>query len=1328
MNPKLIILVITIVLNLNHVLAFNIKQITNINGLTSNAVLSLQQDKYGFIWMGTCNGISIYDGKQVYDWNGWRKKNFNFSGYVIEEILETKEGTIWIQSNYGLSKIEKNVHNKDYPQFKGSYIMVKNQQDDLFILASDNSIHAFDKKSQSFYKLSINKPNREDIVNLYVNEHFFIIFLRNEILYYQLEKDHSGKYKLSSETTREKTYINYGFGENNTIYWIDKDYNFYEYSLDKPVKNLICNLSKTIGNKGPISDIIRVGDSFFIAFKDNGVIKISFHGYEKITVENLYIKSGVFKLLKDRFQNIVWIATDGQGVYMYSQDEYSIIQTTYNDMNINIRTPIRAIFWDNEKTLWLGTKGSGIIKIKNYNPNIQNPIPNIDILNNENKELNNNSIYAFAESKHPIFWIGHDKGVSYYSYYEKKIKPVSTSENINYIHSIYEESDSVLWLASVGTGIIRAKVSWNHERPHIDNLKRYTIDNGNFSSNFFFTLFADKNKILFGNRGYGLFTIEEDTLSSIKLKNKYEIKTVNDIYSIYHNNGEIWLGTGAGLIHKKDNIETLYNQDCGFINSIIHALIHDDKNIWISTNKGIIRFNTVNKEIRNYGIPSGLKIIEYSDGAAFKTSNTMFFGGINGFISITKNKNFIKTTKKYTPHINFMDIRIYDNNSSIIDIRGYSENSFISLKDYQNNFTISYIALDYINTDNYTYQYRINNGNWIDNGFNNTISFSQMRYGMHKIDVRYKDQSNRELSSISSLYINIKAPWYLSTLAIIFYSLFAVAIIVFIIWRFILKQKRKRQLELYRIEQNHKEELYEEKLRFFTNITHEFCTPLSLIYGPCERLLKNDNSEFVHKYVTMIKNNAERLNALIQEIIDFRRLETGHQETYISEINISEVCNSIINSFSEIAEQNHINVENKIDKNIIWNTDKNCLIKILNNLISNAFKYTYTDGVIKITVETKNNHLYISVYNSGKGIKQEDIPFIFDRYKILDNVETSKISNFTTRNGLGLAVCNSMIKLLNGNIDIKSKYGEYAEFIVILPELELSKDENKHSEFIKPNKISIELDNNKSTFDKQSIICQSIMIVDDNNEILNLLKDSLSEYYNIVTATNAKEALLMIKDNVPLLIITDVMMPGMNGFELTKQIKQNKHTMSIPVVILSAKNSNQEKILGLNSGADAYISKPFDLNYLTAIVNSLIDNRNKIKDYFNTSACAYNFANGHLVKSEDKEFIIKITEYIESNIDSEELSVEELAEHMQISVRSLYRKFKDMDMASPKDYIKEYRINMAAKLLRTTSLTIQEIIYKTGFVNRSHFYREFSKHFQMTPKSYRESLNKKSEI
>lgn len=536
------------------------------------------------------------------------------------------------------------------------------------------------------------------------------------------------------------------------------------------------------------------------------------------------------------------------------------------------------------------------------------------------------------------------------------------------------------------------------------------------------------------------------------------------------------------------------------------------------------------------------------------------------------------------------------------------------------------------------------------------------------------------------------------------------------------------------MEQQHKEELYEEKLRFFTNITHEFYTPLTLIYGPCERLLEYDHSEYIQKYVTMIKANAERLNALIQEIIDFRRLETGHQVQCIQQVDVSALCNDIIHSFSELAERNNIQVENVVSEDIVWNTDRRSLMKILNNLISNAFKYTSAGGRIRVTVDVADNQkLRIKVYNTGKGIRQEDIPLVFNRYKVLDGVEASNIKGMTSRNGLGLAICHSMVELLKGDIQIQSEYGSYAEFIVLLPMLDLTLDikgnDSSVSDVTSPANVApqVSVDALNSTEKGADIAENKILVVDDNTEMLALLQESFSKDFNVIVAQNAEQALEKVKNETPSLIITDVMMPGMDGFELTRQLKQNKYTMSIPVIILSAKNSSQEKIVGFDAGADAYIGKPFEIDYLKAIVVRLIENRSKLKDYFNSSACAYDFSHGHLVKAEDKEFLLKVTEYIENHVDSEELSLEELAEYMQVSVRTLYRRFKEIGLDSPKDYIKEYRINLAAKLLRTTSLTVQEIIYKTGFINRSHFYKEFSKHYQMTPKDYRNMYNKKED-
>lgn len=409
------------------------------------------------------------------------------------------------------------------------------------------------------------------------------------------------------------------------------------------------------------------------------------------------------------------------------------------------------------------------------------------------------------------------------------------------------------------------------------------------------------------------------------------------------------------------------------------------------------------------------------------------------------------------------------------------------------------------------------------------------------------------------------------------------------------------------------------------------------------------------------------------------------------------------------------------------------MTKILNNLISNAFKYTSVGGRIRVTVDVVDNQsLRIKVYNTGKGIRQEDIPLIFNRYKVLDGVEASTIKGMTSRNGLGLAICHSMVELLKGEIQIQSEYGSYAEFIVLLPMLELTSekvDVNDNAMLNINNVLPIMKSDQLEQISENSTDLASskhkILIVDDNTEMLMLLQEAFSDKFRVVVAHDAEQALKEVKNDIPMLIVTDVMMPGIDGFELTRRLKQNKHTMSVPVVILSAKNSSQEKIAGLDAGADAYIGKPFNIDYLKAVVERLIENRSKMKDFYNTSACAYDFSHGHLVKAEDKEFLSKITEYIEKHVDSENLSLEEVAEYMQVSVRTLYRRFKEMDLESPKDYIKEYRINLAAKLLRTTSLTVQEIMYKTGFASRSHFYKEFSKHFQVTPKDYRNKYNKK---
>lgn len=1313
---------------------YNLRQISNTDGLSNSAVLSLYQDYQGFLWFGTCDGVNLYDGLDISHLTFSDRKSL--SGNIIEDIIETENGTFWIQTNYGLNKVEKQKRTiTSYSQFQGGYILKKNKLNDIFILSENNTLYYTNSASEEFHKLSINNLNRSDIIDIHIGDRYLWIFSTKGIYKYQLEVNNH-IYTLKDSCMADSTSLLYSFTNNSTAYIVDKQYSLYEYNIEHNQKKYITNLSKEIAERGIISDIIKDDDMFFIAFKTNGVLKLipQTKGYQ---IEDIGIKSGIFCLLKDHNQDIVWIGTDGQGVYIYSDGPYSIQSITYNDLNFNIAKPIRSIFLDKNNSLWLGTKGEGILKIKNYDVRKNTLDYQTELITSNNSTLLDNSVYAFAESGHPLFWIGNEEGINYYSYDEERIKSIFCEEPIKYIHAIYEESDSILWISTVGTGIVRAKIEGAPNELKLTHITRYTIDNKNFSSNYFFTLYHDdKGSLYFGNRGYGAFHIVNGKLQAIPLKGNYTDKTVNDVFSIIKEDSVLWLGTSYGLIKQDATNEWCLNKKNGFLNSTIHSMLKDNSgNIWIATNGGLIRFHTENDEFQSYNRLNGLNTIEFSDGASFKIHDALFFGAINGLAVVRENSSY-QSPNEYMPPIRFTRLNILGKDKNLYDyMQTDNGKPILVLKYNQNYFTISFIAMDYIDSNNYSYLYKIGKkeAEWIDNGLSNSVSFTQMSPGDYTLHIKYKNRTTGKESPVYSMIIHIQPPWYLSNTAILAYQMLLLTFIVILIRIWILRQQRRHKQMVAQLEQTHKEKVYEEKLRFFTNITHEFCTPLTLIYGPCERILAYENTDsFIRKYILLIKSNTERLNALIQEVIDFRRIETGNKIRKVQHICISEICNDTIASFSDLAEQNKIKLENLIDPNIYWNTDYSCFTKIANNLISNAFKYTPIEGAIRINLKIEKGQLHFSVYNTGKGIKKENMNLIFNRYSILDNIEENAVKGLSSRNGLGMAICHSMVELLEGKIQIESEVNQYAEFIVTLPELELPKEAEKiletplaetQNQVVANPVTGISIERSPSPKEKEQNKGKiQILVIDDNVEILTLIQETLSNY-KVTTAKNGEEGLEILKKESPELIITDVMMPGTDGIELTKQIKQNKHTMYIPLIILSAKNTNEEKIEGLESGADAYIGKPFNINYLKAIVDRLIENKNKIKEYYNSSACAYEFSNGQLMQKEDKDFLLSVTQFIDENIDNADLTPEDLANHLQISTRNLYRKLKELEQLSPNDFIKDYKITFAAKLLRTTTLTVQEIIYRCGFNNRSHFYKEFDKRYQITPKDYR-STNK----
>ena len=800
-------------------------------------------------------------------------------------------------------------------------------------------------------------------------------------------------------------------------------------------------------------------------------------------------------------------------------------------------------------------------------------------------------------------------------------------------------------------------------------------------------------------------------------------QTVNDIFAIHKNDEGYWFGTSFGLTRLYQGEYRVYNETDGFPNNTIHGILEGrDNNLWLSTNQGMVRFNVRENTVQTYRQQGDLEVIEFSDGAFFKDqqTGTLFFGGTNGFITITENDHM---SEEYMPPLHFNRLSIFGKECNIYDFLQGPKQETLVLDYSQNFFNLSFLAVDYINGNNYTYSYKIDglSDSWIENGLSTVAVFSNLSPGEYTLLVKYRSNITGQESEPFSLLIRIIPPWYMTTWAYAFYFLLFILLILESVWMIIRHYRRKRNVMIEQMNRQQREELYESKLRFFTNITHEFCTPLTLINGPCEKILSYSRVDgYVRKYATMIQQNALKLNALILELIEFRRLETGNKVLKIKPVPVTEQIRTIAESFGELAESRKLNYRLQIENGVYWNTDISCLSKIVNNLISNAFKYTPENGTITVMQTVENDRLCIRVSNTGKGIKAADLTKIFDRYKILDNFEVQNKDGIAPRNGLGLAICHSMVNLLNGQIHVSSTPNEITTFEVLLPTMEVTVD-NEDEKVVEelppvPDERSVELRNSSTEYDKNK---QTIMIIDDDPSMLWFVTEIFVGPYNVVPLSSAEEALKQLGIQLPDLIISDVMMPGMDGMSFAKKIKSDKLLSRIPLILLSALNNIDEQTRGIESGAEAYITKPFNVEYLEKVVRRLLQREEDLKEYYSSVLSAFELDDGHFLHKEDKSFFEKMMQIIDSHIQDTELSVELLSNSLGYSTRQFYRKLKNITDKTPADIIREYRLTIVERLLLTTQLSIEEIMDKTGFSNRGTFYKAFAQRFEMTPKQYR---------
>lgn len=1330
---------------------FDIETLTNKDGLSNSSVNVISQDSNQLMWFGTWDGLNLYNGKEFKVYKPSPGNRQSISNNIIRDIIEEKRDYLWIATDIGINRF--NTREKVFERFlidslsqeitnEHSYLIARNTEGRIIASVYQQGLYYFDNGERKFRPLNINK--KLNIKQIVFDDHDNLWILTKEKSLFTATLQKRENY-LTLENVNQ-----FPLGEienifnlkSGSILFQTSDYKTYSYDKRNDTLNLL-SINEEIGN---INDIGCNQESIYVA-TNKGLYLYDFKTGIIPVIENTPVLS-----VYNGTQSIIWTGTDMKGIYkMIPSNEKFRAYSSENMPNFG-NSAVRTFFEDENRILWVGTKGSGI-----YNFNRDADTGKLllrDRFNTENGLLSN-AVYKITKGFKNEYWIGTDgNGINYYDKRTENIQTLILPKNLilSSIYTILPDVDNILWVGTSGNGLFKLKIDLSTAPYRVIDYKQFIFNEKktSLSNNIVYSIIkADNEHLWIGTRGGGInrFNITDETFQVFKFSgNNYGS---DDVLCMHKDTkGCLWVGTSMGLNkltwnNKEEPVIFTFNEKNGMPNNTIHGILEDkNNNLWVSTNFGLAKLIPYGPDADSYRIVSyftndGLQDNEFSDGSYYSSpySSFFYFGGISGFnefnpLEIIQNE--------YMPTL-WLDAFHVDN--TVSDLSDYLVQddalNVLTLSHKHKSFSFSFIPIDYIAPSKCEIAYMLEGFHdaWVNLGTSNAIVFTNLPKGEYVLKVKTSNANKVWGETLYSLPIKMIPPWWKSNVAYLFYIVLLFAFTAVIRKMILYRLKLKNDIKIKELESLKAEEIHQGKLRFFTNIAHEFSNSLTLIYGPCDKLLKEkETNSFTKKYLQVIKSNSERMQNLIEQLVEFRKAETGHLKLKVELVDIPELIKYVIDNFVEFLEQKKIDYRVTFipDENINWKTDRSSLEKIIFNLLSNAVKYTPDDEHIEIIAGIENEVLSILIKNTGIGIKSAYHDILFDRFEVLNRLERQVSIGDYPRHGIGLALCKSIANILKGDIKVESDGETYTLFKVSVPSLELtsvpSEELLRVPDFsqLKPNK-SFELNSLKGGDDSEEIKHipgdTFILIVEDDLEIRTMIKDLLSQNYNIAEASNGKEALQIVNRQRPMLVISDIIMPEMNGFEFLKEMKTQEMTKHIPIILLSSKSNVESQIEGFESGADAYINKPFNFRHLEVIVKSLLHKKNILKEYGNSPSSALEQYEGSFIHREDKDIILNITKIIYDNIDNDELSMDFIANETAISKMQLYRKIKEITKKTPTEFIRSIRMMHAEKLLKTTNKTIQEIMYESGFNNKTYFYREFLKKHNKTPKEFRESAN-----
>ncbi|MFD2585163.1 two-component regulator propeller domain-containing protein [Pedobacter vanadiisoli] len=1360
---------------------FRFSRIDITNGLSDNQTNAIYKDHKGFMWFGTMAGLSRFDG---HDFKIFRHNSKDSSslpnGYVIG-IFEGPEQELWVKSNQGFSIYDsasekfENFQQKHFAKYKipGGYLReVKTDgRGKLYFNIENQGIYGYDSKTGKSKKYFLKGELINELKNTQISD--FIDDLKGNlwVVYYNGIID---KFNLKEQrvTNRYNTVYEYFAGQASWCsFSSDADGDIYIFSGTNPFGLFYLHAASGkfhyFGKKTDhtglssknVSRVIEGDDGNIWIGTDHGGINILDKKTRKLTYilnkENdprSLSDNSISSLYKDN-NNIIWIGTFKKGICFYHKSVYKFPANPYLAGKSPIKKDVNCFAEDNNNNLWIGTNGEGLLRLNKITGAITTYRNNPD----NNNSLSSDIVVSLEIDHEGVLWIGTYLGGldafdgKYFRHFKPGQGPAKLSDNR--VYALLNDSYNRLWVGTLNGGLNlfdRQTGTFKHFNPDIKN----TINSFVVSC-----LYEDKNKnIWIGTTGgVNIFDHKSATFKYLK-NNPADSNSLiqNDVNSILQDaRGWMWIGTKEGIsIYDpvKGTFKNL-NEAVGLPEDMVFELLEDEHHdIWYSSRKGLFKIsishNGKNYHFRysKYNQLDGLESTQFNINAAGKTkAGELIFGGPSGFnifrASEIKNSSVSAALVMTDLEVFYHKVRVGERiNGHIVLPETITSLSNLNLTYKENIFSIQFALLNYLNPDKIIYKYNLEgfDKRWLTVSSElRKATFTNLDPGNYTLHVRAFNENDPLPIAESHLNITVSPPFWRTTWAYILYLALIGFALLYIRSRGILKLKREFALAQERAEarqlreQDRKEaerlrELDLLKIKFLTNLSHEFRTPISLILAPVDKLLISAKENERYGQLAMIKRNARRLLNLVNQLLDFRKMEEQELRLNNTEGEVVSFIKDATDSFYDLAERKQIKLTfaSPIESLYAY-FDQDKVERIVFNLLSNAFKFTPPGGKVEVMLHKRLNKtedgkilLELKIQDSGIGIPADKQAQIFERF--FQHETSASILN--QGSGIGLSITKEFVKMQGGEITVESEPGQGTCFTLQLLLTPVVKEQQIHDSETEDLPAPYNTDDKekaeKGPTDKPVSAKNApvILLVEDNEDFRFYLKDNLSIYYKIIEASNGKEGWQKALALHPHLIVSDISMPEMSGTELCAKLKSDERTKHIPIILLTALTAEEEQLKGLETGANDYMTKPFNFEILHSKIKNLLTLHQTFKKTYSRQV---SMSSPEMeIESDDVKFLNAALLYIEENLHNPQLSVEDLSSHMAMSRVSLYKKCLRVTGKTPVDFIRSVKLEKAAVLLEKSTKTISEICYMVGFSTPNYFAKAFKAKYNVLPSEY----------